>query len=263
MLEVVVRKGSAETQDCESCQQTDMEKDNDKSLEDLGFVTRAVSDSAGWHEPLKCMCDQKRNEESFKLNDIASILVEDDGKPHKVNLCGHCCNLRLTDRNESKVTHASWKTMIQQKVSRGRRMGTVCSNKRWRRELLEESTNVVQLETSRWQEESPYNAGLGLLRVSCVVRMDGTLIRQATKAMKAGDWSELLKSDRFNSWTNAELQECYIEVKQEDDERKSTVQNSTAILRRTIVPVEGHGSHCRTCALSGIGMLLKTTSGWR
>ena len=44
----VVRKESAETQDYESCQQIDMEVDENKSLEQLGFVPSAVSDSAVW-----------------------------------------------------------------------------------------------------------------------------------------------------------------------------------------------------------------------
>ena len=56
------------------------------------------------------------------------------------------------------------------------------------------------------------------------MRLDGTLIPQAVKAGEAGDWSELLESDKLNAWTSAKLQECHSEVKQEDDERKSIVQ---------------------------------------
>ena len=68
-----------------SCQ--DMEVDSDKSLEEVGFVPSAVSDSAGWHEPLrvKHMCDKKCNKKSFKFFDIAFILVEDGGRPHTIN----------------------------------------------------------------------------------------------------------------------------------------------------------------------------------
>ena len=45
----------------ESCQQNDMEVDEHKSLEELGFVPRAVSDSAWWRELLrvKYMCPKK------------------------------------------------------------------------------------------------------------------------------------------------------------------------------------------------------------
>ena len=57
------------------------------------------------------------------------------------------------------------------------------------------------------------------------------------KAGKAGDWSDLVKSDRLSAWTSAKLQECHSEVKQ-DDERNSIVQQ---IQQRTTVPVEGQG----------------------
>ena len=63
----VVRKESAETQDYVSCQDTEV--DDDKSLEDVGFVPSAVSDSGGWRKPIrvKHMCDKKCNEEGFKF----------------------------------------------------------------------------------------------------------------------------------------------------------------------------------------------------
>ena len=71
------RKESAETRDHVSCQ--GMEVD-DKSLEDLGFVSSAVSDSAGWRELLrvKHVCDKKCTEERFKFYDLAAIVVEEE-----------------------------------------------------------------------------------------------------------------------------------------------------------------------------------------
>ena len=49
----VVRKESAETHDYTSCQDTEV--DNDKSLEEMDFLPSAVSESVGWHEPLRVM----------------------------------------------------------------------------------------------------------------------------------------------------------------------------------------------------------------
>ena len=114
------RKESADTKEYESCQQNGMEVDEEEGMEDLTFVPSAVSDWAGWHEPLrvKYMCDQKCNKEGFKFYDIAAILVEDDGKPHTINLCRNCYSPRLAERNESVVTNVKWKAMIEQKVSR-------------------------------------------------------------------------------------------------------------------------------------------------
>ena len=47
-----------------------------EKLEELSFVLSAVSDSAGWGEPLsiKYRCDNECNEEGFKFFDIAAIL---------------------------------------------------------------------------------------------------------------------------------------------------------------------------------------------
>ena len=80
----VVRKESPDTQEYESCQQNDMGVDMDENKGEPSFVP--VCSSAGWHEP-KFMYDRQCRKEGFKLYDIASMLVEDDGGPHTRNLC--------------------------------------------------------------------------------------------------------------------------------------------------------------------------------
>ena len=54
-----------------------------------------------------------------------------------------------------------------------------------------------------------------------------------------------MNSDTLNAWTSEKLRECYSEVAQEDEQRKSIVQlilqKSTHFLRRIFVPVEGQG----------------------
>ena len=49
----VAQKESADPQEYEWCQQNEMDVDTTKSLEELGFIASAVSDSAGWREPFK------------------------------------------------------------------------------------------------------------------------------------------------------------------------------------------------------------------
>ena len=49
----------------------------------------------------------------------------DDGQPHTSNPCRNCENFRRTERDESKVINARWKTTIEQKVSRGRLLAAV------------------------------------------------------------------------------------------------------------------------------------------
>ena len=55
--------------------------------------------------------------------------------------------------------------------------------------------------------------------------LDGTSMCQT---IKAGDWADLVISDKLTAWTSKKLRECYSEVEQEDEERKSIVQQINA-----------------------------------
>ena len=59
------------------------------------------------------------------------------------------------------------------------------------------------------------------------------------------DWLELVKSKDFHAWTSVKVQECNHEVRQQDDQRKSMVQQilqkSADFRRRIIAPVGGQG----------------------
>ena len=46
---------------------------------------------------------------------------------------------------------------------------------------------------SSWQNELPYKEDLELLRMGSDLPLEGTLMRQAFKAGKAGDWAEFLE----------------------------------------------------------------------
>ena len=70
------------------------------------------------------------------------------------------------------------------------------------------------------------------------LRLEGSLMRQAFKAGKAGDWTEYLENDRLSAWSCVELRECHSEVEQEDEDRNSIaqliLQKSTDFLSRII-----------------------------
>ena len=51
----------------------------DENKEELRFVPSAVSDSAGWHE-IKCRRHRQCWKEGLKFCDVASTIVEDDGR---------------------------------------------------------------------------------------------------------------------------------------------------------------------------------------
>ena len=112
-----------------------------------------------WREPLrvKYMCDNKCNKEDSKFHGNAAILAEDDGKPHTINFCRTCCNFGLAERNESKVTTAKWKPMIEQNVSRGKLSAAFGWVKGCRDDMQSESCGEKicwrrQRERCRWKQ---------------------------------------------------------------------------------------------------------------
>ena len=74
--------------------------------------------------------------------------------------------------------------MVEQKVSRGR---------------LSVGLGFGGIVKNCWKKQrkrcscSSYKADHELLRVSNDMRLDGTLTRQAIKAVEAGDWADLVK----------------------------------------------------------------------
>ena len=146
--------------------------------------------------------------------------------------------------------------MIEQKVSCSLRVRwlhpenveTMCGQKEVGKKMVGRSDERGAVgDKKSWQHESLYKE-VEFLRVSSDLRLDGTLRRQATqvaKAAKADDWTDLVESDRLNTWTSAKQRECHSEMDQEDEERKTIVQQilqkSTELLRWIIVPVEGQG----------------------
>ena len=117
--------------------------------------------------------------------------------------------------------------------------------KRWAKHLLE-AAKAVQLETdSSWQNESPYEGELELLRMGSDLRLEGSLMRQAFKAGKWGDRTHFPKHDKLSGWAGVKVRECYSEVEQIDEDRKSRaqliLQKRTDFLRRIIAPNDGVG----------------------
>ena len=77
------------------------------------------------------------------------------------------------------------------------------------------------------------------------VHLPGMMVRRVVKAGLADDWSEPTKNEEYNPWMMSKLKESCYQPRQEDDQRKSIVQQvlarSTDLLRRIIAPVKGHG----------------------
>ena len=75
------------------------------------------------------------------------------------------------------------------------------------------------------------------------MQLPSIMVRRAMKAGRVHDWSEVMKSEELNPCTMAKLKESHIQVRQDDDQRKSVVQQimqkSADFLRRTVEATEG------------------------
>ena len=95
-----------------------------------------------------------------------------------------------------------------------------------------DAARVTKLETNgRWQHETPYKEKLELLRHSTDLRFGGSPMRKANIAGKSSDWESFGKMADSAHGQNDRGQSI----------ARHILQKSTDLLRRIIVPVEGHG----------------------
>ena len=56
----------------------------------------------------------------FQYFDTAAVIVAENGERHTLNLCESCYNLREDEKKEPKVNGEQWKTIVNEKRSRGK-----------------------------------------------------------------------------------------------------------------------------------------------
>ena len=96
-------------------------------------------------------------------------------------------------------------------------MGVLRSHKDVCEELAARGGDAATAGEKRWPEELPHTEELALLRESYRLHLASIMVRQEMKAGDENDWSELLNKKDLNAWTKVKIQECYSEVKQEDE----------------------------------------------
>ena len=87
-----------------------------------------------------------------------------------------------------KTRNQTWRSMPWTPGTRG----SASSSEKWKRPSWK---HIAACKVGQ-----PYKQELERLR-RYDLRLDGTLMRRARKAAKAGDWAELSKSDKLNAWT--------------------------------------------------------------
>ena len=110
----VIRVESEETQDY-VC---GMRAIGQEEAEELAFVPSALSDPRG----SIYFCDNRCSEKAVRCWQFASVVVEEGGEAHTVNLCQQCCNEQMVQQGKPRLNSRQWRAVVENKAHRGRIM---------------------------------------------------------------------------------------------------------------------------------------------
>ena len=108
----VIRVESEETQDyvCEIL------IISPEKAEELAFVPNALSEPRG----AIYFCDNHWGEKAVRYWQFASVVVEEGGEAHTINLCQQCYNEQMVQQGKPRLTSRQWRAVVEKKAQRGR-----------------------------------------------------------------------------------------------------------------------------------------------
>ena len=108
----VIRAESEETQDyvCETLAISQEE------TQEIAFVPSALSESRG---PIH-WCDNRCSENAARYWQIASVVVDEGGEVHTINLRQQCYNEQMVQQGKPRLKSWQWRAVAERKVHRGR-----------------------------------------------------------------------------------------------------------------------------------------------
>ena len=164
----VIRVESGETQDHvrETLAITQEE------AEEICFVPSALS------EPRRPIywCDNRCSEKAVRRWRIASMVVEEGGAAHTINLCQQCCNEKLVQQGKPRLKLWQWNGVVEKKVHRGRIWNVMGNEQFVRGGRFSRKTRLVATGIA-------FQRGLGPSQEKC-----GCMMRQGYLAMENGSW---------------------------------------------------------------------------
>ena len=120
---------------------------------------------------------------------------------------------------------------------------------------VKDVTKKKARRSTEWQQETPFQEELELVRHCSDLSFGGFLMRRAYYRVKPGDKENylevFLKDDTLSIWASVRVRECYNEVEIEDEGRVSVAQDilrkSADFLRRINAPSDGVGGVTLSC----------------
>ena len=86
-----------------------------EEAEELAIVPSALSEPRG---PIH-WCDNRCSEKAVRYWQFASVVVEEGGEAHTINLCQQCCNERRVQQGEPRPNSWQWRAVVEKEAHRG------------------------------------------------------------------------------------------------------------------------------------------------
>ena len=171
-----------------------------EEADEMGFVPSALIEARG---PIY-WCDNRCTEKAVRYWQIASMVVEEGGEAHTINLCQQCYNEQLVQQGKPRLNLWQWRGIVEQKAHRGRIwkvMGTeqfirgmwayfTLERTEVRKILAEASREKHEGIQGQWIQESPFRAVLEQVKKSADADCGPQMMRRGYLAIKNGSWEE-------------------------------------------------------------------------
>ena len=108
----MIRAESEETQDY-VCGMLAISREE---AEELAFVPSALSE----HRGSIYFCDNRCSEKAVRYWQFASVVVEEGGEAHTIDLCQQCHNEQMVQQGKPRLNSWQWRAVVERKAHRGR-----------------------------------------------------------------------------------------------------------------------------------------------
>ena len=216
----VIRVESEETQDyvCET-----LALDQEEA-EEIAFVPSASAN----HEAPIYWCDNRCSEKAVRHWQIASVVVEEGGEAHTVNLCQRCYKEQMVHKPQLKSWQ--WRAVVERKAHRWR-IWKVMGNEQFKRGkwvyfthrraevkkiLADASRERQEGIQGQWQQASSFREILEQVRGNAGVGCRSQMMRRGYLAMRDGSWEEFKEryweEEESPEWTLERIREAHEKV---------------------------------------------------
>ena len=179
--------------------------------------------------------DNRCSDKAVRCWQFASVVVEEGGEVHTVNLCQQCCNKQMVQQGKPRPNAWQWKAVVEKKAHRGR-MWKMMGNEQFTKGMCEyctlqraEAKKILEDAARERQEgiqgqrqqESPSREVLEQVRGNVDMGCSAQIMRKGYIAMRDDNWEEFRKwygeKKKSSEWTLEKTREACEKVAKEEN----------------------------------------------